>query len=575
MKRVYKAVIAIGLSAAIMPLSGCARINDFITSEVEKASENAIHDLEKYKQYEQYQLEGLPVEDGLLSVQETSESDSQTTKEYQVQVTIATNSFLDCTYYTGESKTPVEGNVVFLSPGESLYVENVSVVNDISNLYDFSRFRIWSYDQNGRKSSTPYSEVENQTGVILTVPDEVKETGFAIEPLGFYTNRHITASAYYNNGDQQIPLPNGRWEVNKDLFSGSIDISPVDSYTIEYCYEPYKDDFYFVDSVPKCWYSKESDYSVVFQEVASNDQKTEFVVEMHPYITLSVRNTCLGWFGSNNKDIIQSITKNGSDMGKELAEQAEFSIQKLKVGDTITIRVGKEYRITGSGVSVGTAIPLGSSAENGYEYTIVVPDTRDGIQIEVAERNSNTEGRYQGYNLAHADIIITRANGTELKQGDELPGDNEAVTLAIVPQEGYFIEGFSEKAEYSFVKKGIQFSKLEQDISKIMKSHPAVRFVTLNLVFADNEGSFSYKLDGEEVNRSPLTNVRPGQTLEVTYTASKGYAITRDWFRGLLRDAKSWVGEADSISKDKKITSDMNNTTIDREILEIVVEKVG
>ena len=575
MRRISKAVIAIGLSVAILPLSGCAQINDYISSEVEKESERTIHNLENYKQYERYQSDGLLADDGLFPIQEISESDSQPSRERQVRVTIATNSFLNCTYYAGEAKTPVEGTEVFLSPGESLYVENVSVANDISNLYDFSRFRIWSYDQNGRRSSAPYCEVDNRTGAILTVPDEFKDSGFAIEPLGAYTNRHISASAFYMNEGQQISLPNGRWEVNKEPFSGNTDISPVDSYTIEYCYEPYKDDYYFVNSVPNCWYPREKEYTSVFREVSSNDQETEFVVEMHPFITLSVSNTCMNLLGTNGKDIIQSIYKNGEAIGQEFLNQAEFSIQKLKVGDTITVRVGKEYKITGTGVNAGTAVPLASSAENGYEYTIVVPDTRDGISIEIAERNSNTEGRYLGYNLANADIIVTRANGSVLRQGEELPGDNETVTLSIVPHKGYFIEGFNDDRDYSFVKEKIKYSKLEQDISKMMRDHPAVRFITLNLVFADNEGTFVYELDGKEVNRSPLTNVRPGQTLKVTYSASKGYVITHSWAGNLWRDAKTLVGGVDSISESIKITSAMDNTTVDREAFGIAVEKAG
>ena len=72
-------------------------------------------------------------------------------------------------------------------------------------------------------------------------------------------------------------------------------ISPVDSYTIIYNYDAYQDDYYFVRSSPECWYSKESNHSVIFREVSSNEQNTEFAVEMHQYVTLNVTNSCRSW----------------------------------------------------------------------------------------------------------------------------------------------------------------------------------------------------------------------------------------------------------------------------------------
>jgi len=583
MKRMRNNLIILSLIAATLVLTGCGKLNDYVQNEVTKASESEIHSSAQYQQYEQYQADGVLAENGLFPTPAPSEADARSVINRNVQVTIATNSFLNCVYYTDEeTKTPLMESAVLLAPGDCLFAANVSVNNDISNLYGFSRFRIWSYDKDGRRSSTPYAEVTEKTGLLLKVPEDFTGTGFSIEPLGFYTNRHITARAYYLNDGQEMNLPNGRWEVNNDLFTGSVDISPVDSYTIVYNYEQYKDDYYFVDSVPTCWYSKESDHSVIFREVSSNEQETAFSIEMHPYITMTVTNSCLTWasglpvIGDHGEGIIQSITRGSTPLGQEFSGQSSFEIKKLKVGDTISIRVGKEYKITGIGVNVGTAVPLGSNAENGYEYTIIIPDTRKGISIEITERNSDAEGIFQGYNLANADVTITRANGATLRIGDELPGDDEKVTITITPHDGYYIEGFTEKDTFCFVKKNIKFSKLESDISTILKDHPAIHFITLNLVFADEAGSFTYKLDGKEVSSSPLFKVRVGQTLKVEYRADSGYMITHSWFgANAFYDAFTWAGGTDSISESIKITADMDGATINRETFGIVVEEAG
>lgn len=583
MKKLHKSLIMLLLLAAVLVLAGCGKLTNYVQNEVASVSESEIQSSEEYQLYERYLTDGMLGENGLFPTPTNTGSGDTTDSSRTVKVSIATNSFINCAYYTDEeTKTPIVSPEVYLAPGESIYVANVSVNNDISNLYDFSRFRIWSYDQDGRRGGTPYREVQSETGLLLKIPDDFLGTGFSIEPLGSYTNRHITARAYYLNNGQETDLPSGSWEVNSEPFNGSTDISPVDSYTIVYHYDAYQNDYYFVSSSPACWYSKESNHTVIFREVSSNEQNTEFAVEMHQFITLSVTNSCRSWnadipfIGNHGEGIIQSIMRGNETLGQDHIGEASFTIQRLKVGDTISIRVGKEYKITGSDFNVGTAVPLGSNAENGYEYTIVVPDTNKGISIEITERNSNAEGTYQGYNLANADVTITRANGVALKIGDELPGDNERVTLTIKPHAGYYIEGFTDKNNYSFVKKNYKFSKLETEILSIMKEHPSIHFITLNLVFADESGSFTYKLDGKEVTTSPLVNVRRGQKLTVEYTADSGYKITHSWIGSTaFYSAWTWAGGSDSISEEIKISADMDGTTISRETFGIVVEKVG
>ena len=582
MKKIRKSVFMFcSIATMVLTLSGCGQLKEHVKNEVSEASEREIQNSNEYQQYVKYQVDGELGEDGKYHMPTQDEVVESADSEKSIKITIAANTFLKCDYSTdANSNAQVTGSEVFLNPGDSLFVSNVNVNNDISNLYDFDRFRIWEYDREGKKSNKPYGEVSIKNGLILKVPENFNGTGFSIEPIGKYSNRHITARAYYLNNDQENTLPNGQWKVNSKRFNDSVDISPVESYTIVYDYQAYKDDYYFVKSTPMCWYAKESDNAVIFREVSSNEQETEFAVEMHPYITMEVVNKCINWasgipiIGNKGKGIIQSISRGEEAIEQDYAGKSSFEINKLKAGDKLSIRVGKEFKITGNNVSVGTAVPLGSDAENGYEYTIVIPDTRNNIGIEISERNSNAEGTFQGYNQANAVVEIKRANGTVLNIGDELPGDDEKVTMTIVPDDGYYIDGFTDKNNYSYVKKKIAFSRLEKDILSILDDHQAIKFISLNLVFSDEAGTYAYKLDGKKITDSLLQDVRVGQKLKVEFTANRGYVITHSRFtERAISEAKTRSGELDSTSESLEITSDMDGMTIDRETFGIIVDK--
>ena len=584
MKTIRRDIVLMSLFATLaLALSGCGKLNDYVAREVTAASENEIQNSNEYKDYVKYQADGLLGEDGVYPLPNSDEVMDNNDNQKPVKITIATNSFLKCNYYTDENEnTPVSSNELYLDFGDSLFASDVSVNNEISNLYDFSCFRIWSYDQDGRKSDKPYNEVKDRSGLLLKVPANYSGKGFSIEPIGSYTERHITARAFSFKDGQEINLPSGQWKVNSKMFNGSIDISPVDSYKIEYDYSAYKNDYYFVSSIPDHWYSKESEQKVIFREVSSNEQETAFSVEMHPYITMTVKNKCLNWasdlpfIGDHGQGIIQSINRDGKDVTEDnYTGQTSFDIKKLKVGEKLSIRVGKEFKISGIDVSAGTAIPLGSNAENGYEYTIIVPDTNKGISIEISERNSKSESTYQGYNQANADVEIKKSNGTLLKVGEELPGDNEKVTLTITPHEGYYIDGFTDKKNYSFVKKKVKFSSLEKDILSTLDKHQAIKFISLNLVFSDDTGSYAYKLDGDKISDSPLENIRIGQKLKVEFKANKGYKITHGWFGEAVSGIRSRAGGVDSISETIEVTEEMDGTTVNRETFGIIVEKEG
>lgn len=573
MKKSYRVIQLVVSVAAVAVLTGCGMLNDYVSEQVAEESEKAIQNSAEYRQYKKYQEEGLLAEDGLYATPEPQKTEDPAKNEHKVRVTIAKNSFLDCTFYTDEqSKEPIEGSEVWLAPGECLYCANVTVTNPV-RLYDFSCFRIWSYDQNGERSAEPYGAVENKNGLILEVPVDYSGEGFSIEALGTYTKRELITRVFYlKNGEEKVLQ--GAWEVDGRIIRNAVDLSPVESHTIVYDYSDYKDAYYYVSAEPKGTDNKYNN-KVSFDPIRPSEDNVSFSVQMHPFIKLSVHNSSkpmVRLLASESE--IKSITINGEELELEKLKQTDFDIPKLKVGDKLSVRVNENYKIVSTDLNVGTAIPVESDGESLYEYSIVVPETDNIIKVEVTERNSDAEGLFEGYNAANADVSIIRADGTLVKIGEEKPGDKEKVRLKIAPHEGYYIAGFSED-DYSFVGKNTEYSKLEKNIQRILEEHPAKAFISIELVFFDEGGTYKYKLDGKTIadTASVLSNLIEGQKLKVEYTVNSGYSIASNWLGNAVSDVKTRLGGHDTAKDSIDITEELDGKTIDRDTFGIKLEK--
>lgn len=560
MRSMKKPQLALGLLLMALSLSGCAELDDYVINSVQIAADEQIQEREEYIQYEQYANDGVLDGNGTYALAVTDETNENTEGDATglIPVTFAKNSFLSCVYYTNTQDQTVSSELCYLNPGDKVFAAGVTANNPNSNLYDFSEFRIWSYDLEGRRSASPYKTIKAKSGILFQIPQDYNGSGFSVEPVGDYADRQITVESYFiDNSGQKQELLGGRWEINGEPFKESTSISPVDSFTMVYDYSNYADDYYFVESTPSCWYSKESDHTVIFREASSNEETTDYSVCMHPYVTLTIEKTeLLDKF--SNKSRITSIQKNAEDIMPEDGN----SIPNLKVGDIINIRVAKDCKLTGTGVNVGTAVPLG----DGYEYTLIVPDTNKGITIAVSERNKDAEGRYEGYTIANADLTLKKEDGSVIKIGDELPGDSEKVTVEITPHAGYYIAGKNVKDD--IYKKEMKYSKFAEDVRSIISDHPAEHFVAVTLDYNDECGECAYKLDGKDVAGSTVT-ARVGQTIELEFTADSRFKIVRDnW----ISDKWTSLVGSNSASAKIEVTADMDGITIDREAFGIRVE---
>lgn len=458
-----------------------------------------------------------------------------------VQVTFATNSFLEIKYFYDEKLTqPIDTKNCYLNKGESIYVSEINVQNTKSNLYGFSEFRFVEYDSDGKRK-TP-TNTQTSSGRIYTLPDDFEGQGISVLPIGTYKDRELKFDSYYfDEKGELVELDAKMWDLNEsgDLFvNGTKTVSPVESYTISFDYSPYKDSYYYVKSSPECFYHKETDSQVVFPKVNSNEEVQQYKVVMHPFINLRIKDTEHHWIIDDlfDKGAIKKIEKNSETLDKyqknsEEFKREEIDIKKLKISDTITITVGKDYKLVCPKLNLTNSIPV----EDGYQYTIHFPENNEkNYQIGISARNSNSEGRFEPREISNGSISLSYENGGEIKSGVELPAEGQNVVLKITGNDGFYISG--NDTENGIYKKTMSFSDYQKDIDNIISEHPVKKYVTVKLPDKGLHGICTYKLDGNTI-KNQAENLRDNQKLELTYRLNEK---DRDKFE--IERANAWDG---------------------------------
>ena len=549
--------------AAALSLSGCAAVD----AEVTARAKEAIFATDEYKEYRKLSDEGMLDENGVYIKAAAVEEQGGDDLNGSIPVTFAKNNFLICVYSQEEGGKPIaEEMPVGMQPGGSLYSVGVTENKDKvkSRLYSFSKFRIWEYDADGERRL--YSEVNARSGLLLKIPEDYEGNGFSIEPLGEYAPCRVTGSDYYLDASgAQKPL-NGEWTLNGKAFSDGTGtyVSPVSRYTVAYDYSRYADSYYFVSSEPTCWYSDEEKQTVTFHEMSASDEDMQFAVQLHRYITLNIKNTLANPF-SKNPALISADRVSAESIESLDIEQNEKSldISKLKAGDTLIIRVSESSKIVGSNISVPSPVQIAE----GFEYTLTIPDTSAALSVTVSKRNADNDSAYEELSIANAAVTLTRADGSEVKSGDERPAEDEKVTLTVTPHEGYYIDGKNVKD--SVYSKKLKYAEVEKVLSDMERDGRVKAYIRLRLDSAAEYGECEYSLDGEAVE-TPDVKVREGQTLKLKFTANERYSIVNESWLASLR----FLNDEKEVSEKLKITPEMDGTTVKLDSFGIKVEEV-
>lgn len=485
-----------------------------------------------------------------------------------IQVTFAQNCFMDIEYYYDEALTqPIDTMNCWLNKGDSIFVSKVKTHNAKSNLYGFSEFRFVLYNADGQRAGVANTGTES--GRVYTIPNDFDGNGISVLPIGAYKDRELKLESYYYDLEgNPVEFTDKMWRINEDggLFvNGTQKVSPVESYTLSFDYSPYKGSYYFVKSTPDCFYHKETDSIVVFSKVNSNEETQKYKVEMHPFITLRIKDTEHHWIVDDwfDKGAIKKIEKNSKSLedyknGSEKFKSEEFDIPKLKTSDTITITVGKEFKLVCPGLNLTNSIPV----EEGYKYTIQFPDNYEkNYQVEISTRNSNTEGKFEPVAIPNGTVSLSYENGGDIRQGVELPAEGQRVVLNISGNDGFYVSGSdTENGNY---KKAMTFSDYQKNIDKIISEHPVKRYISIALPKEDTHGTCTYVLDGKTVAEK-VEGLRDNQKIEMKYTLNEKDREIYEIERANAWDGFwSWVTNSAETTVEIPINQDMNGMELD------------
>lgn len=267
----------------MLMFAGCGRKEDAIDNQLNacietlmwKASE--IKTDENYTRYEQIAEDGKINEEGLFYTDEVDYSTLDNTDA--VYVTFATNSYITVQYFGDSSMTcPLDLGGTYLNVNDCIYADIQKINNPNTNAYEFSGYEIWEFDENGEKQGKLEADAFDD-GRVFRIPADFKGKEISIVPIGKYISRNITLDDYCKDNNGVEKELTGTWDVNgEDTTETSISISPVDSCTVIYRYDP--DMYVFVGSEPVCLVNNEEEGTVSFEEFSANEDISSFSVEL-------------------------------------------------------------------------------------------------------------------------------------------------------------------------------------------------------------------------------------------------------------------------------------------------------
>lgn len=352
------------LTFTMLLLSGCSAVDTKLEQAILEKS--GILEHEDYLQYQQYQEAGRLDKNGQYVDTNLHENptNNQEKPDGKIHITFAENRYLKIWYYTDATMTtPIDTNVCYLNPGDTLYAKVIECTNPNSNLYRLAEYRIVEYDAEGNVKKEHQQKVEDGT-LKYEIPTNFTGTEMSVIPVGEYPDRNLSMSVYYidDNGNECSLGNAGTWSINNENVEGNTaKISPIESYVLKFAYDT--KNYFYVGCEPDC-FTKEPETAgfVEFWEAEPTDADMNYRVELHQFLQLSLKFSDEAKVRINQGEI-ETVKKN-----------KVWNPGKLQYGDSITIETAGECTITGGDYQhiSATKDPI----IDGYRYTLkVVQDT--------------------------------------------------------------------------------------------------------------------------------------------------------------------------------------------------------
>ena len=427
-----KALSALCIAFLMCSITGCSSKNtgelfqDRINSAVKERSE--INSDSDYISYEadlsagrltdgHYSHAGLQVDTDGTGTDETAG---------KAAVSLSQNSMLNVHYYLDEAHrneiTDPYHDFIRLAPGQSLYAVAEKKSGSSPEKYSFSTFRVYSI-KDGKKDLVS-DEYDEKTGLFFTAPDKCDGLEFSAGPVGKYENKELTLSDYYTDDTFAHIDAGGKWNVGgKEFSAGKAETGPFGLYSVKYEFD--SDKYFFVSSEPK--YSFLNENSVGFRSTSASDDISEYSVELHPYISVTLKTP-----ESNAKAEV-----NGESAGS-FAKGQDIVLDHLKFGDTIVLNCSKkdvpQYD--------KTVLSLEKSDDNFARYTFIVKEQSEDFTFDPSEytfEHGKVAFSYLGKPITGK---ISLAAGRQIEyyedsadEGYWLPTGNNVITVSEDPEE--------------------------------------------------------------------------------------------------------------------------------------------
>ncbi len=426
-----KALSALCLAFLMCSVTGCSAVNtgerfkDRINDAVKEQSEiNSDSDYINYKA----DLSAGRLTDGHYSYSGFAGVDRSGADDTagKAAVSLSQNSLLNVHYYLDEAhkneiNDPYHG-FVYLAPGQSLYAVAEKKSGSAPEKYLFSSFRVFSI-KDGKRTLVS-EEYDTKTGLFFTAPDNCDGLEFSAGPVGKYENKELTLSDYYTDDTFAHIDAEGKWSIgDKEFSAGKAEAGPFGLYNVKYEFDA--DKYFFVSSEPK--YSSLDENTVVFGRASASDDISEYSVELHPYISVTMKTP-----ESNVK-----VEVNGKAAGSFTKGQ-DIVLDHLKFGDTIVLNCSKkdvpQYD--------KTVLSLEKSDDNFAQYTFIVKEQSEDFTFDPADytfEHGKVTFSYLG-NPITGKISLAAGRQIEYAEAEAddgywLPTGNNVITVSEDPEE--------------------------------------------------------------------------------------------------------------------------------------------
>ncbi len=449
-------IFPVAAAAILLSLSGCSAIDNRLQQQYLERSDITAD--EDYKEYLAYEEAGVLDEEGYYAGGDVSD---ETEEELEaaagsIHVTFAENRSFQIYYYRDEERTDrIDTTACYLNPGDEIYASETIRVNN-SSLYRLAEFRIIEYDSAGNRKSVIRQE-SSEDSLVYRIPDNFTGAELEILPVGEYPERQITMTAYYTDDEGEIHILTGagQWSVNgKDCSEGTASLSALEAYTVKFDYD--EENYFYVTASPAAFTEHPETVGMVeFWEAEPTDESVEYSVEIHAYLSLSIKFESSGTVRVND------------EAEEKIAKGKMWKGEKLQYGDVIVIETEGDCVITSGDYQHVQAEK--KEILDGFRYQLrMTPECED----------SDAEGLLQ--NIAVNRTVTVTLNPSGNYGNCTYSLDGEEVNGTVTLREGQTLE-----ATYQITESGYCFPRRNRLLNRIMKKTKETTAIPISMNLND------------------------------------------------------------------------------------------